>query len=169
MGVWFGSRAGADGLIIADVAAQGAIAKIGFQEGDRIVSISGTPVRAEADFVRLLLAEDIRSERVPVIVLRDGSEQTLYVQPALLYDEIAWYDPFWQYGLVMDDRYPDRLAVLRVYPRTPAYYAGLRAGDVIVSAGGDRIAAVSDFSRIIADADGPLALQVTRANRTREL
>jgi membrane-associated protease RseP (regulator of RpoE activity) len=169
LGVWFNSRAGTDGLIISDVAAQGAIAKIGFQEGDRIVSINGTPVRAETDFVRLLLADDVRSDRVPVIVLRDGREQTLYVQPALLYDEIAWYDPFWQYGLVIDDRYPDRLVVLRVYPRTPAYYAGLRAGDVIVSAGGDRIAAVNDFSRIIADAEGPLALQVTRANRTREL
>jgi membrane-associated protease RseP (regulator of RpoE activity) len=169
MGVWFSGGAAADGLIIADVAAQGAIAKVGFQEGDRIVSINGTPVRAEADFVRLLLADDIRSERVPVIVLRDGSEQTLYVQPALLYDEIAWYDPFWQYGLVIDDRAADRITVLRVYPRTPAYYAGLRAGDVIVSAGGDRIAAVTDFSRIISEAEGPLALQVSRANRTREI
>jgi hypothetical protein len=169
LGVWFNSRAGADGLVIADVAASGAIAKIGFQEGDRIVSINATPVRAEADFVRLLLANEIRNDRVEVVVFRGGREQILYVQPALLYDEIAWYDPFWQYGLVIDDRYPDRIVVLRVYPRTPAYYAGLRAGDVIVGAGGSRIAAVDDFTRVISEADGRLALQVNRANKTREL
>jgi PDZ domain-containing protein len=169
LGLWFDAGASAEGLVIADIAAQGAISKIGFQEGDRIVSINGTPVRTEADFTRLFLADDIRNERVKVIVFRGGREQILYVQPALIYQEVVAYDPFWQYGLVIDDRYPDRIVILRVYPRTPAYYAGLRAGDVITSLGGQRITAVADFSRALSSADGRVALQVNRANRTREL
>ena len=43
LGIWFNSRANAEGLVVADLAAEGAIAKIGFQEGDRIVSINGQP------------------------------------------------------------------------------------------------------------------------------
>ena len=169
LGLWFDSSASGEGLVIADIAAQGAISKIGFQEGDRIVSINGTPVRAEADFTRLLLADDLRNERVKIIVFRGGREQILYVQPSVIYQEVVAYDPFWQYGLVIDDRFDDRIVIQRVYPRTPAYYAGLRAGDVITSLGGRPITTVVDFTRALSSADGRLALEVNRANRTRQI
>jgi hypothetical protein len=155
--------------VIADIAAQGAIAKVGFQEGDRIVSINGMPVRTEREFLRYLWADDIRTERVKVIVFRGGREQILYIQPSLIIEEVVTYDPLWHYGLVIDDRYPDRIVVLRVYPRTPAYYAGLRAGDVIVNLGGRRVATVTEFTRALSSAEGQLDLQVSRGNRTREL
>ncbi len=169
LGLWFDADASAEGLVIADIAAEGAIAKVGFQEGDRIVSINGTPVRSDAEFTRLLLADDIRNERVKVVVFRGGREQIVYVQPALLYQEVVAYDPLWQYGLVIDDRYNDRIVIQRVYPRTPAYYAGQRAGDVVTSLGGRRIATLADFTRALSSADGRLALQVNRANRTRQI
>ena len=169
LGLWFDSSATAEGLVISDIAAEGAITKLGFQEGDRIVSINDTPVRSEREFVRLLLADDLRNERVRVVVIRDGREQVVLVQPALIYQEVVAYDPLWQYGIVVDDRYPDRIVLLRVYPRTPAYYAGLRAGDVITTIGGRRIAAVADFTRALSAADGRLALEVNRANRTRQV
>jgi C-terminal processing protease CtpA/Prc len=169
LGIWFSSRAGADGLIVADIAAQGAIAKVGFREGDRIVSINGQRVRSEAEFIGLILADDIRTRRVEVIVFRDGREQVLYIQPSVLVEEVVWHDPLYHYGVVIDDRYPDRIVVLRVFPRTPAFYWGLRPGDVIIGFGGRRITAVVDLAREFERADGRVALEINRGNRTREI
>ncbi|HUE72348.1 MAG TPA: PDZ domain-containing protein [Pirellulaceae bacterium] len=169
LGLWFDSSATAEGLVIADIAAQGAISKIGFQEGDRIVSINDTAVRSEAEFTRLLLADDIRNERARVVVFRGGREQVLYVQPALIYQDVVAYDPLWQYGLMIDDRYADRIVIQRVYPRTPAYYAGLRAGDVVTTLAGRPLRTVADFTRALSSADGRLALQVNRANQARQI
>ena len=113
--------------------------------------------------------EQIRDQKVKVVVFRGGRETVLYVMPAVIYREAVVYDPLWRYGLVIDDRYPDRVVILRVYPRTPAYYSGLRAGDVVVGLRGQRIARVADFVNAFTSADGRVALQVNRANRTRDL
>ena len=169
LGLWFGGRGGADGLVIADVSAQGAIAKVGFQEGDRIISVNDQKVSSEAEFMTFLRADDLRDQRVKVVVFRGGREQILYITPAVIYREAVVYDPLWRYGIVLDDRYPDRVVILRVYPRTPAYYAGLRAGDVVVGLRGQRIARAADFVSAFTSADGRVAVQVNRANRTRDL
>ena len=169
IGLWFSGRGGPEGLLVADVAADGAIAKIGFQEGDRIVSINDQKVTSEGEFMAFLRDEQIRDQRVKVVVLRGGRETVLNVTPAMIYREAVVYDPLWRYGLVIDDRYPDRVVILRVFPRTPAYYAGLRAGDVVVGVRGQRIARVADFVNAFTTADGRFPLQVTRANRTRDL
>jgi membrane-associated protease RseP (regulator of RpoE activity) len=169
LGLWFGGRGGADGLVIADISAQGAIAKVGFQEGDRIISVNDQKVTSEAEFMTFLRADDIRDQRVKVVVFRGGREQILYIMPSVIYREAVVYDPLWRYGLVIDDRYPDRVVILRVYPRTPAYYAGLRAGDVVVGLRGQRIARAADFVSAFTEADGRTAIQVNRANRMRDL
>lgn len=169
IGLWLRGRGGADGLLVGDVAADGAIAKAGFQEGDRIISVNDQKVASEGEFMAFLRDEQIREQRVKVIVLRGGRETVLYVMPATIYREAVVYDPLWRYGLVIDDRYPDRVVILRVFPRTPAYYAGLRAGDVVVGVRGRRIARVADFVNAFTSADGRFAIQVNRANRTRDL
>jgi hypothetical protein len=170
IGLWFNARgAAADGLVISDIAADGAIAQVGFREGDRIISVNDQRVASEADFLRFLRAEDLRDQRVKVVVFRGGREQIVYIQPSLIYGEAVAFDPLWQYGLVIDERYNDRIVVARVYPRTPAYYAGLRTGDVIVSLGGQRIANVAALADAFRAPDGRVALQVSRGNRTRDI
>lgn len=169
IGLWFGGRGVTDGLVVADIAADGAIAKIGFQEGDRIVSVNDQKVTSEAEFMAFLRDEQFRDQRVKVVVFRGGRETVLYIVPAVLYREAVVYDPLWRYGIVIDDRYPDRVVILRVYPRTPAYYAGLRAGDVILSIRGQRLTRIADFVSAFTSADGRVAIQVNRANRTRDL
>src|SRR5262245_48626858 len=86
-GLWFGGRAGASGLVIADVAPQGGIAKAGFLEGDRIVSINGTPVTTEAEFTRVLTDDTLSNQQVKVVVMRASKEQTITVQPSQLMQE----------------------------------------------------------------------------------
>lgn len=169
LGLWFGNRAGTTGLVIADVGGQGYISKAGFMEGDRIVSVNGTPVTTDAEFTRLLTDESVRNQPVKVVVMRADKEETLTVQPAMLMKEVAEHDPLWQYGIVLDDRYKDRAVVQRVFPRTPAYYAGLRAGDTVIGVRGQRIAAIADLARALAQNADRIAVEINRGNQTRDL
>src|SRR5687767_15298565 len=54
LGLWLSTRPGANGVVVADVANQGAIASVGFREGDRIVSINGQAVTSESAFLQAL-------------------------------------------------------------------------------------------------------------------
>jgi hypothetical protein len=168
MGVWFSSRA-TSGLVIADVANNSVFANAGFREGDRIVSINGRPITTEAQFVQFLTGPDLGTQQVQVIVFRDGQEQTLVLQPTALTQGLVTYDPLYQYGIVIDDSNPNQFVVLRVFPRTAAYYAGLRQGDVIVTVGDQRVTSLNVFTQALAQADGVLPLQVTRSGQTRDL
>ena len=170
LGLWF-SRA-AKGLEIADIASKGAITKLGFHEGDVIVSVNGHRVNREAEFMDYLFADNGPNERVKVIVLRSGREETILVEPTVFVEEYSYVDndPLESFGLVLDDRTADRVVVWRVLPQTPAYYSGIRAGDVIVSFNGKRVAAMRDFGRLVQDTTpGAIAIEVSRNNKTRKI
>ena len=170
IGLWF-ERDTSKGLVISDVATRGAIAKLGFREGDRIVSVNGQKVTRQDDFMTYLFADDVRSERIKVIVIRDGQEEVIIVEPAVFVDELSYTenDPLETFGVIIDDRYTDRIVVLRVVPRSPAYYAGLRSGDVITGFNGQRLANIAGFVQRLTGADaGEVPVTITRgqANRT---
>jgi membrane-associated protease RseP (regulator of RpoE activity) len=167
LGVWFNSRA-ADGLIVADIATSGVFANVGLREGDRIVSINGQPVTTEAQFVQILTG-NLGTQPVQIIVIRNGQQQTLTLQPTALTQGVVNSDPLYQYGIVIDDQNPNQIVVQRVYPRTPAYYAGLRQGDVITTLGGQRIANINAFTQGLLQTNGNIPLQITRAGQTREI
>lgn len=57
------------------------------------------------------------------------------------------------------------LLVLRVLPDTPADRAGLRAGDVVVEAGGAPVLALEDLRRALLEEEGPLSLTWNRKGR----
>jgi gas vesicle protein len=171
IGLWF-ERDTSKGLVIANVATRGAIAKLGFREGDRIVSINGKRAIREDEFISYLFADEARTERIKVIVIRDGREEVVIVEPAVFVEELSYVenDPLEHFGVIVDDRYNDRIVVWRVVPRSPAYYAGIRAGDVIVSVGNQRLANVAAFVTRLTGVDpGELQVQVNRGQATRTL
>jgi S1-C subfamily serine protease len=160
----------ANGLVISDIDANAALGRVGFREGDRIISVAGQQILNEADFIRFL--RNRRQGRVDVIVLRDGQQQTLYLEPALVWQQVetVQFDPLEQFGLILDDRYTDRLVVWRVVPRSPAFYAGIRPGDVITSFGGQSIATPAAFVQLVERTDpGLVAIQVNRNGRPRTI
>ncbi|MDH3667395.1 MAG: RIP metalloprotease RseP [Paracoccaceae bacterium] len=88
-------------------------AEVGFEAGDRVISIAGEPTEEFKDLVDILTKRD--SEYLPATVERDGAEQQITVffhQPA---------------------------EVLSVTPGMPAEGAGMQRGDVIVEIDGEPI------------------------------
>jgi len=171
LGLWF-DRSARDSLIISDVAANAALGRFGFVEGDRIVSLAGQPVTTEADFVRLLLNGNVRGP-MNVVVLRNGQQQILNVDPIVIRQQMTTtvnVDPLENFGIILDDRYNDRLVVWRVIPRSPAFYAGIRTGDVITTFGGQRIANPNALVQIVQRTQpGMIPIQITRNGRIRTI
>jgi S1-C subfamily serine protease len=170
MGLWF--RSSNDGLVIRDVASSGPITRLGFREGDVIVSVNGQRVSRERDFVTYLFAEDVREERVKVIVLRDDREEVIWVEPTVFIEEVhvAHHDPLEEFGIIVDDRYDDQVVVLKVFPRSPAYYAGIRAGDVITVFDGHKISSPKEFVTYVRDVRSEnVVVKVDRDRKVREL
>lgn len=170
LGVWF-DRSVRDGLVIADVATDAALAQVGFMEGDRVVSVNGETITAERDFIQTILAPDVR-DRVEVVVLREGQQQTLYVDPIVIREQITAVrvDPLERFGVILDDRVDDRLVVWRVIPRSPAFYAGIRPGDEITTFAGHRVSAPTSFVKIVEQTDpGMVPVEVTRNGRVRAI
>lgn len=171
MGLWFDNSIN-DGLMISDVATSGAIAQLGFREGDRIVSVNGQQVAREADFIQYLFANNATSNQVRVVVLRDNREQVITVNPTVFVEEYQYVDndPLEHFGVILDDRYDDQLVVWRVIPRSPAFYAGIRAGDVLTSFRGQPLTTRDAFVTTITDLQpGAVPVQVRRNDRVRNL
>jgi type II secretory pathway component PulC len=122
----------------------------GFRQGDIIVSINGRPIRSDAEFIRLI----VPGQRLPVVVLRNGRRETLYIQ----YTEIAHSHPGdnnRQYqggaylGVTFDAQVRDAAVVLGVNPGSPAQEAGLQAGDLILALNGTEVRAYPDAIAMI--------------------
>jgi len=170
IGLWFGRPVRGGGLVINDIATTGPIARLGFLEGDRIVSVNGQPVLSEPDFTRYLLSGE--KNPIQVVVARDGRNQSIVVDPRLFYQEslAPTVEPMEQFGVVLDDRFDDRIVIWRVLPDSPAFYAGFRPGDVITTASGQSFTTRTQFERALAAMPaGEMALQVRRGDRVRDL
>jgi membrane-associated protease RseP (regulator of RpoE activity) len=167
LGLWFNTRPGMNGLVIADVANQGAFANAGFRENDRIVSVNGHPVTTEAQFVQALSSPNA-GQTANIVVDRNGIVQTLAVQPSAVMRGVATFDPLFQAGVTLNNTDPNHLVVSQVFPRTPAFYAGLRPGDVINQINGNPISSPIALSQALAGG-GILNMQVNRNGQTRQL
>jgi C-terminal processing protease CtpA/Prc len=170
IGLWF-DRGSQDGLVINDIGT-GVISRWGFREGDRIYSVNGIRVDDDRDFVRTLFDNRWRDQRVNVVIYRHGRPWTVRVYPSQLVTEYITvaYDPLDDYGLILDDRYDDYVVVWRVRPRSPAYYAGLRAGDVITTFDGRRLTGRDDFVRVIGQGGlDSVRLDISRNRQVRRV
>jgi len=170
IGLWF-NRSTTNGLVVADVATTGAIAKLGFREGDRIITVNGQKVVRDSDFVQYLFADDVRTQRAEVVVFRGGKQQVILVEPAVFVKEYSTVqvDSLEEYGIIVDDRYTDRIVIWRVIPRSPAYYAGIRAGDVITVFNGNNVTTVGALrASVRAASSGNVSMSVSRSSKVRE-
>jgi type II secretory pathway component PulC len=155
LGVRFG-RFTDRGLVINTVEPAGVFFRSGLRQGDVIMNLDGRPIRSEAEFVQLV--ESRRGDRIPVVVWRDGREQTIFVTytadvttpyPATPYPTSVEVRGPAALGVLFDARIPDAAMVVSVNPGSAAEVAGLRPGDIIVALNGQPVRSHADAVNII--------------------
>lgn len=134
----------AQGALVADVVKGGPAEQAGIKVGDVIVEFDGDEVKESTELPALVAREKIGDD-VPVVVMRDGSEETVTIQIAEMKDEeeVAAGETE-AYGVTVQNLTPEiaeslgidldvqGVLVSSVEPGSPAEEAGLRRGDVIV-------------------------------------
>jgi S1-C subfamily serine protease len=145
-GLQFGQPT-AQGLAINTLEPSNLFFNSGVRPGDVLVSYAGRPVRTQADFWRYAVWQP--GQRIPVIVMRDGRQQTIYVTYQQQHQ--ASYAPQSQayLGVTFDANAMHAAVVRTVTPGSPAEQAGLRAGDQIVALNGNRVQGANDVIRTV--------------------
>jgi C-terminal processing protease CtpA/Prc len=170
LGISF-ARSTREGLVISDLSSTGLIGNVGFRNGDRIVSVNGRAVNQDADFIQFLFADEVRNDRVKVMIVRDGAENVVFVEPARLTAGFRYVenDPLAYIGIVLDERHDDRVVVWKVIPQSPAHYAGIRAGDVVTMLQGTPVGSRRDFVQRVGNLKaGSVPVQVRRDEGVRD-
>jgi C-terminal processing protease CtpA/Prc len=145
-----------DGIAISNVEKNSVFVDSGFRSGDRIVSVNGQNITRQSDFISYLFAPDVVSVgRVPVVVMRGGARETIYVQPATIirnYETVVYQDrrnPIRDFGLVVDGRNDDRVYVERVIKDSRADHAGIQVDDQILAVNEQQVETRNDLARLL--------------------
>ena len=172
LGVWFRRLAqGGNGVAVSDLNQTGAISQSGLKEGDEIVSVNGHAVSSEREFVDHLFADHESNKPAQVVVRRNGQQQTLTIQTKAFVDEhLSSDDRLRQFGLILDENDANHVKVQAVLPQSPAFYAGVKSGDVITGVSGQRISRLTDFIKSLASStNNTTQIDVNRNNQSRQL
>jgi S1-C subfamily serine protease len=171
LGLWFRQESeagGASALIVDGLLEDGPFAAAGLREGDKIVSVDGRPIDSELQFVRAVMGPSNADHAVRLVVARGGQQRTISLKSRDVWNGVALPDPFYQAGFLVDELHREAIVVLRVFPLTPAFYAGLRTGDVITSVSGQSVSLPADVAPYFR-VGGRLALGVLRGGASRQL
>ena len=149
---------GRAGAVITKVTANSAADKAGLRSGDIVVEVNGKAVRDASDLRNYIGVLRV-GEKVQIQILRDGKHQTLNavveeptmaqtsgkaLQPQLegaKFGDITEGNPL--YGQI------EGVLVMEVEPGSPAWRAGLRKGDIIVSANRRTIKNLDDLAKAV--------------------
>ena len=143
--------------VIDEVLPNKPAAKAGLRAGDLIVSIKGEPVK-DFDDVKMLISMNAGTP-LPVVYEREHVRHTTTLTPER---EEGAFGPIGKAGMVAGI---DPI-VGRVVPGSPAQVAGVRAGDVIVSANGRPVRGLGDFADVSDKLKTkPLAIEVQRGTQ----
>lgn len=143
-------RTSSRGLAINTIEHNSIFYRSGLRDGDVLVSYGGRPIRSEDDFYRVAVYQP--DQRVPVVVWRDGHEQTIYV----VYEENDSADVAVSatsgrnlLGAEFDPQSSDGAVVIRVQKGSPAQRAGLMQNDVVIALNGDQVNSGREAMKIV--------------------
>jgi type II secretory pathway component PulC len=123
------------GLTIRTIQPQSVFFNSGLRPGDVLLSVDNRPITNQFEFNRLI--STYHAPRIPLIVMRDGLQQTIYfnrpqdfaiqsLRPVVRTDQAML-------GVSLDFRVPDAAIVTQVTPASPAERAGIQPGDMIIA------------------------------------
>lgn len=175
-----------DGALVGDVIAESPAGAAGIKRGDVITSFDGQAIR-DHDDLPLIVARTPIGKKVKVALLRDGKSLTV----ESIVTEMKAGDPDSSSVKPLEPKKPNRLGLVledvsddarkmyespnltgaviaRVEPGSPAFFAGLRPGEVIQEVGGQVITNTETFARALelAKPGAPLLLLMRRKEGT---
>jgi serine protease Do len=166
------------GALVSQVEADGPAARAGVKPGDVILSVNGAAVERSGE-LSSIISQLKPGTRVTLEVWRDRSSRKIDVVVAELKEEKVASEkapaerPEAKLGLAVRPLTPqERRAasldggLLIEDVEGPAQEAGLRPGDVIVGANGQRLTTVAELSRIADKATRSIALLINREGAT---
>ncbi len=176
LGLNLAQNAGA-GLTVSNLGQNAVFSQVGIRPGDQIVSIGGRNIASPVEFARYLYTVQ-PGQRIPVIVTRNGAQQTLYWTPnqtfltalpqqyRVGYAPVAPAAPQGILGVRLDETQQQRVIVADVVPASPAGQAGVRPGDQITAVNRQPVQSPDDFRNSVAQipADQPVQLSLQRAD-----
>ncbi|MGZ6126441.1 MAG: RIP metalloprotease RseP, partial [Myxococcales bacterium] len=137
---------------------QSPAAQAGLRFGDRILAIDGEPVEGWSG-----LQERIRArggQPLSMEIDRDGARQTLRVVPAV-HEETNPIETV-RHGRIGISALPRAAQVTVLSPDSPAGRAGVQTLDKVIKLDGAPIGSWEQLARLLADREGPVALEVLR-------
>ncbi|MCC7220726.1 MAG: DegQ family serine endoprotease [Candidatus Contendobacter sp.] len=147
------------GALVGQVMSEGPAQKAGVKTGDIIIAFNGQPVQQSSD-LPLMVGRTRPGISAPLLVIRDGKEQTLTVKLEELPDEnkpqaIAESPVRNRLGLLVGElsgdqrRKSDQGVLVKEVDEGPAATAGIRAGDVITRLNNVEVTTVSQFAELV--------------------
>jgi S1-C subfamily serine protease len=127
----------------------------GIRQNDILVSVDGRTVRNDADFYAAVRP----GARVPVIILRDGRRETIYIEspqlqtygrtPQTIPSDLSLSGGRPYLGIAFAPNARGAAIVRSVTPASPAEEAGLQAGDAIVAINNESVRSSQDAISIV--------------------
>lgn len=164
------------GALVGQVMAEGPAQKAGVKTGDIIIAFNGQPVQHSSD-LPLMVGRTRPGHSAPLLVIRDGKEQTLTVKLEELPDENklqATAEPVTRnrLGLIVGELPGDKRkkgdsgVLVKDVDEGPAATAGIRAGDVIVRLNNVEMTDLNQFVDLVKDlpAGRPIPVLIKRDN-----
>ncbi len=167
------------GALVAEVQPDSPAAAAGVKPGDVITAVGDQKVTDPRSLARIV--GDLHPDHATdLVVMRDGSTETLKVTTGKLADQTADAtdssapSPSGRLGLAMaplDADARDNLGlgknvkgavITEVRPDSPAASAGLQPGDVITGVGNQRVTSPADAAKAIRSQKGSVALRILR-------
>jgi membrane-associated protease RseP (regulator of RpoE activity) len=142
-------------LIIHDLASGGLLATAGLQEGDTIISADGKFLVDVEGFHEHLASRP--GQPVRLVVVRNGTEQTIVLEPVALSVRPVEIRPALGVRFVQGPQ----VILAEVVAGSPAELAGLRPGDHVVAFDGETLASTDHFITLVAAAPSDQALELT--------
>lgn len=159
------------GAIVAQVVPGSPADKAGLRTGDLVVSLDGRPIINSAELRNIIGLMQI-GEKVTMEVVRDGERKTIKasIAPPDEAKESATDVNRRLAGAAMgaiEESHPlfgkvEGVLVLNVAQNSPAWNAGLRRGDVIVSANRQPVKTVDDLRKAAKQTDERMLLNIRR-------
>ena len=156
------------GAVVAQVMPDSAAADAGFKEADVITAVNGRPVKGATD-LRNKIGLSRSDEEVEIQYFRNGQQATVRVKLRPAEVAIGLGEKISQHltGATLADSEDGEFAGVRVTDvemRSPAWDAGLRKNDLIVSINRERVKNIDDVRQVVSKHSAGVLLQIKRGD-----